>query len=90
MSKTKVDKKRIKFLVAEINDILSSGQGEDVPSRYHLTAVPKLFVDQNVTNDEKKALFKKYYKPVPDDATPDEIEWMMELCGVKKFKYVIE
>jgi hypothetical protein len=76
-------------LIDELNDILSSGQGEGIPSNYHKKEVPKMFIKYEVTDQEKQDLFAAYYNPPPDDCTMEEIEWMMELCGVKSFTYTL-
>ena len=89
MSVPEVLEERIGYLVDQANDILSSGQGEEVPNWYHEEAIPKLWIEANATPEEKAEVFKIMYTNPEGFCTIQELQWMMSQCGVKEFTFTL-
>ena len=85
------DEVRIDYLAKQITDILSSGQGEEVPNRYHIKAIPALWIEEHATDAEKAEVFKLLYSNMGayDGITINEIQWVMGQCGVKEFTFTL-
>ena len=69
-------------LVSKLSDILSTGQicGFD---EWHEKSIQKMF--EGVSSEHKKEVFEAFYSDPDDQATIEEIKWMMEECEVKTF-----